>query len=64
MQFSNSVFFDDPGFNEQFQPVSRLVRFFFDASREEAQLAAYGQLTRTLAAVEEVIKAVEANSFR
>ncbi len=46
---------------ESLRPV---VRFFFDASREEAQLPAYGQLTRTLAAVEEVIKSIEPNSSR
>ncbi len=46
---------------ESLRPV---VRFFFDASREEAQMPAYGQLTRTLAAVEEVIKSVQANPSR
>ncbi len=46
---------------ESLRPV---VRFFFDASREEAQMPAYGQLTRTLAAVEEVIKSVEADPSR
>jgi hypothetical protein len=45
---------------ESLRPV---VRFFFDASREEAQMPAYGQLTRTLAAVEEV-KSVQASASR